>query len=700
MSHETIEATHALPPPPGSIKDKDGLVTWPHEPWLHGYLAKDLANWSQATDPYAKYLRSRVPLAQRIPVFSATQANPRLTYGPQVSELSRDYVLNMTCRGLRYQDDATLRTSRFWQYVDMFGAWHGVITAGASPPDCSVYGVVNLPNPAWTDAAHRNGVKSLGCWYWPRTDDFAQLVAKKADGSFPVADRLLAMAAYFGFDGYFINQEAKLKPEDKREALAKALMEMFAYMRAKAPAGFHLQWYDAMLPNGDLGYQNEFNAANSPWIRNGGTRVCDSIFVNYWWDSAKCETSRTRAKTLGLAPYEVVSIGTNVGDNGFVQSDYDPRVNFPEGGTALNGWGLFDTSVILCPPSGADLHDPTVQTQRYEMERYFWSGPKGDPTRTGRLRPPSGGTGDPYSDYEVWDGVAHYITERSVIGGFPFVTRFNTGKGFGTWVGGQQLGTAQWANAGVADILPTWQWWVTANGGSPPLTVDYDSTMAWNGGASLRVTGRQNVGDQSTVHLYKTRLRASSTTTARIRYNAGRAGSNLGLFIDLLFEDSPTKPTSVPVGKSYSAGWNTETVSLGTFAGRTIAAINLRFATPVPIPSYGVNIGELAFLDGPITPPPTPKSFTIDAAYTYGTVAEALLSWTLDPSVWYYDIVRIRPDGSTETLARTFDEACYIQLERISAESATRILLAPVSRNGDAGQAASVVMSWSNGETA
>ena len=277
MSHETIEATHALPPPPGSIKDKDGLVTWPHEPWLHGYLAKDLANWSQATDPYAKYLRSRVPLAQRIPVFSATQANPRLTYGPQVSELSRDYVLNMTCRGLRYQDDATLRTSRFWQYVDMFGAWHGVITAGASPPDCSVYGVVNLPNPAWTDAAHRNGVKSLGCWYWPRTDDFAQLVAKKADGSFPVADRLLAMAAYFGFDGYFINQEAQLTPEDKREALAKALMEMFAYMRAKAPASFHLQWYDAMLPNGDLGYQNEFNAANSPWIRNGGTRVCDSI---------------------------------------------------------------------------------------------------------------------------------------------------------------------------------------------------------------------------------------------------------------------------------------------------------------------------------------------------------------------------------------------------------------------------------------
>lgn len=698
MSHETIEAKQALPPPPGSIKDKDGLVTWPHEPWTHGYLAKDLANWSPAADPYAKYLRSRVPLAKRIPAFPPTQANPNLAYGPQVTDLSRDYVLRMGCRGLRHQDDATLRTSRFWQYTDMFGAWHGVITATASPPDCSVYGVVNLPNPAWTDAAHRNGVKSLGCWYWPRSDDFSQLVVKNPDGSFPIADRLLAMAAYFGFDGYFINQEATLVPPEKRKALAEALMGMLAYMHAKAPAGFHLQWYDAMLPNGELGYQNEFSSANAPWVRNSGTPVCDSMFINYWWDSAKCESSRTRAKALGLAPYDVVSIGTDVGDNGFVQAQYDPRDNFPEGGTALNGWGLFDTSVILCPPSGADLHDPTVQTQRYEMERYFWSGPKGDPTRTGRLRPPTSSS-DPYNDYEVWDGVAHYVTERSVIGGYPFVTRFNTGKGFGVWVGGQRISTSEWANAGVADILPTWQWWVTSEGSSPALTVDYDSTMAWNGGASLRVTGRQAVGDQSVIHLYKTRLRASSVTTARIRYNAGRAGSDLGLSIGLIFEDSPAKPIYVPVGKSFSAGWNTETVNLGAYAGRTIAAINLRFATPVPIPSYGVNIGELAFLDGPIPPPPTPQSFVIDAVYTYGTVAEVLLSWVLDPNVWYYDIVRVRPDSTTEALGRTFDEACYVQLERIGTEAATRIVLAPVSRNGDAGQTVSVVMPWSRGET-
>lgn len=51
----------------------------PDQPYLHGYNAKELKNWSPETDPYAKYFRSRVPLAKRIEPFQPTQAHPQLT---------------------------------------------------------------------------------------------------------------------------------------------------------------------------------------------------------------------------------------------------------------------------------------------------------------------------------------------------------------------------------------------------------------------------------------------------------------------------------------------------------------------------------------------------------------------------------------------------------------------------------------------
>lgn len=33
------------------------------------------------------------------------------------------------------------------------------------------------------------------------------MIVKDENGNFPVADKLIEMAGYFGFDGYFVNQE-------------------------------------------------------------------------------------------------------------------------------------------------------------------------------------------------------------------------------------------------------------------------------------------------------------------------------------------------------------------------------------------------------------------------------------------------------------------------------------------------------------
>lgn len=228
--------------------------------------------------------------------------------------------------------------------------------------------------------------------------------------------------------------------------------------------------------------------------------------------------------------------------------------------------------------------------------------------------------------------------------------------------------------------------------------MDYDATTAWDGGTSLKVSGTLQAGDSNDIRLFKTRLPASSATTARIVYNAGGAGSDLGLSLGLVFEDSPTQTTWVPVAGAYAAGWNTAAVQLGGHAGRTIAAVSLRF-TAARQTSYAVNVGELALLDGPAVTPAAPTGFRLDASHFYGTSAELLLSWTFGaPGVWHYDLRRVRPDGSLEAIGRVYDEVFYVNdLQRVAAEATSTLQLVPVSVTGDEGPAATAVLTWGSG---
>lgn len=40
------------------------------------------------------------------------------------------------------------------------------------------------------------------------------LQGKRADGTYPVADKLVGIAKYYGFDGYFVNQESNVSSDD------------------------------------------------------------------------------------------------------------------------------------------------------------------------------------------------------------------------------------------------------------------------------------------------------------------------------------------------------------------------------------------------------------------------------------------------------------------------------------------------------
>ncbi|UVI30183.1 endo-beta-N-acetylglucosaminidase [Paenibacillus spongiae] len=660
-----------------------------HQPSMHGYDANAVIHWSPDTDPHAKYFRSRVPLAKRIPAFAPTQAKPGLSPDPQLMNLSADY--DKANEGYKYSDTFTCNLLKFWQYTDYYGSWHGLPVPG-SPEDDPEYGVVNLPNPAYTDAAHRNGVLSLGCWFWPRNERFADWLERRPDGTFPAADKLIEMAGYFGFDGYFINQEARVSAEDAAEMFA-----MFKYMRKQAPEGFHLQIYDAMLPNGDLRYQNQFNEKNAPWLLDSGEPVLHSMFVNYAWNEKRLEDSREYAESLGLDPYHALFPGTENDKYGY-NPPYDTRLIFPEKGTPRTSWAVFGTDFVW--NRYANKFDPNDQEEVYRRERRYWSGPLEDPTD------PVGRTlYEPYPDpfhavnpneYRCWDGVAHYITERSIIGSYPFVTRFNTGHGRAFYLDGVLASAKEWNNASIQDILPTWQWWVKSLGDQPPLEPSYDYDAAYNGGSSLKITGSLGPDNATELRLFKTKLAALDGAALSVTYRFEGERPHTGMKVGLIFEDRPETYMWLDVGERSVEGWNEKRFNLAPYAGRTIAAIGLGFESKAPIDDYTIHIGELAIVAGePLPKPEKPAGFAVERCYASGTQAELFLSWDFkSEGIWYYELCRRKQGGAVEAIGRIYDECYYIKaLDRLG-EARTTLELSAVGFDGTASEAASTPFDW------
>ena len=194
-----------------------------NQPSMHGYRAQDILDWTPETDQYAEFMRAQVPQQDRIDPFAATQANPLLMEDVQSLQLTSDYG-NGFFDAYQYNDQFSDYCFNFWQYVDYTASWHGMVTETAPnslfDPEAGwrsrhyEFGTLNLPNPAYTNAAHKNGSQSLGCIFFPRGGQHTQLfVYKDENGKFPVADKLIEIADYYGFDGYFINAEEEIPKE-------------------------------------------------------------------------------------------------------------------------------------------------------------------------------------------------------------------------------------------------------------------------------------------------------------------------------------------------------------------------------------------------------------------------------------------------------------------------------------------------------
>ncbi|WP_350278354.1 hypothetical protein [Kribbella sp. HUAS MG21] len=495
-------AADAAVPKPGS----GGI---PPGPSTYGWNPADLLEFDPRTHPWARHLRCLVPLAPRIEPFAPTQAHPDLDPEVRLSTLSLDdagtiYEGRNQPAGL----EGHTYTQRFWPYIDIWGTWHGQVlpsvpsdvVADPSAPGRN-YGVVDIPNPGWTEAAHKNGVKTIGGWFWPRTGvDFGEFLVQAADGSFPVGDKLIEIRQWFGFDGLFINQEAAITA-----AQAAKLRDLFRYIKAQDP-DFYLQYYDADLPNGVLDYQNMLNHKNVPWLGAPGDQTVDSIFLNYGWpyvDADLTKSART-ATDAGFDPRAVAFAGVEHQKGGFNPEECFTDYAYPGHPGPISVALFVEDQYWATAANSGGTTTPEGRAKYRDLEQRFWSGPTGNPATSGRLEERQPPYRTDVLNYKRWDGIAHGIVERSPYGALPIVTTFNIGVGSTFYLDGKQVRDSGWDNQGCADRSLTWQYWTDG------VTVTLDESTAYEGAHCLALSGA------GVVHLFKTDITQADHTEVRV----------------------------------------------------------------------------------------------------------------------------------------------------------------------------------------
>jgi endo-beta-N-acetylglucosaminidase D len=709
---------------PGTIAGHPGL-TVDSSAAISALLAYD-----PNTDPDAKYFRSRVPLAARIPAFAATQAQPKLSAAPQITNLSQ-YYESMTQTGnsslyqySRYGGTADPFVTRFQQYQDIVGGWQGAQA---------------VPTIAYVDAAHRNGALVIGILFQPyfATSSGTDFVSQDASGNFLVGNKLVDLARYFGYDGYFLNIEKSVA-----SSKASKLVQMFKSMQQRAQSygmtKFHLQIYDSLTPSGGYTYQNRLDSTNVPWLTVDGI---NSMFVNYAWPQHFAESgyrhssnyvtpSISTATGNGLNPFNTVYFGLDIEEeNDGVHANcldaYAQQVIPVNGsaGTGVASLALFDPSRRLVQrginAAGSSPTPAALRTAVYNADRNFWSGSTQNPAQAPAAVIAITDTSIAsltLASYVPHYGVAQFIAERSVIGKFPFFTRFNTGMGDQFARDGSTVNSTAWYGMGIQDILPTWQWWTKSfyDSSIPAglLGADYDYTSAFNGGNSLKISGALGPNNATELRLFKTKLALPSSAANHrldLVYKLGQSGLT-NLSIGLIFEDTPSVTTWCSIDSAIDfvsaaagGGWTRATLNLSAYAGRTLAAISLGVSVNdgrTTAQAYSVNIGEMGVYDQAArlaTVVAAPTGFAVESSKvsTSGTSAQLRLLWNFDPTVWYYDLYRPDAAGNPIWLGRISSDAYYVSaMPKIGTETSTTIQLVAVSADPTVSNSAALTFNW------
>ena len=711
-----------------------------YEPWGHGYRFVDVLSWDPSTDPYADELVAEVPLAERIDTYTPTQANPDLADKAKLYAISSSNYRSTDVNeapwnaGMAY-DEFSYNLFKFWQYTDMTGAGGRPTEDIARGSADKEYGTIAIPMAAATNAAHKNGVLSIAEYFLPRSPQYTEEWLQKAeDGSYPYADKLLEIMDYYGFDGYFINQEEAI-PEE----YVPRIKEVMQYMMDR---GAYIQWYDSITNSGTISYQNIFNSVNSDFVydtTHGYGQVSHSIFLNYWYDADAIKNSAEHAESLGLDPYETVYMGLEGGEWRFgidLEAFWDIMYNhdsfagnlMDENNQPYTSFAIWGSDFYREQYNKADNNRYKVEYQweADERERMYFTSPAEnvlDYDTSDIRRTDIGFTYEEAFDENGniidgtllgtqtnFKGISRYVVEKSVISGTVFATDFNTGHGMEYVKNGEVIRELEWSNLNLQDILPTWQWWVeSADENLLDLEWDYGTEYtrvqgefpytqigAYNGGNSLAIYG--DVHATQFVNLYKTNLYIDTPSSISLTYNQV-SGEDVAERIVLVLEvdENNTETVYLPI-ETTVGGWNTVNVPLGDYEGRRIAAIGLEFSAENKVEDYQLNLGRLVVTDNMEIPPDAPDEVEIEL--NLPETGEYQIGWHMADysTVKNYHVYAVYADGSYGFVGGAYADEWYISNLDVMENGAEVVALEvrAVGRDGTESKGTQVALNTSH----
>jgi mannosyl-glycoprotein endo-beta-N-acetylglucosaminidase len=508
----------------------------PQSGWMD--TIAELQNWQSGPDVYNR--ANLVPLKPR----AAQNAGPKLfvyhdIYGGYVQDA------DLYPQGTR---NPNYFAFNFWQYVDSFSYFSHHWLA--------------IPPPCWINAAHRNGVPVLGNLTPPYDGDGSFLSPILNNPSLFVK-QLVAIAQYYGFDGWAFNFETNLPNGASSAAQLVTFLQRLTQALHAAIPGSKTMWYDSVTMQGNLEWQGELNAQNGPFFD-----ACDGIFLDYRW-SFNDPTLSNSAQYAGARALDVYA-GVQVFEEGF--STYQPLQIAQSAGVS---GGLYANTWTYQKQTQADPFE--------KREQRLW-------------------IGEPVSYPKLVNCIGAVISERAIPGGFPLTTNFNVGRASMFFVEGNlvstvgtEAGIIHWGNMSAQDILPTYRNWISA-GSQTAFQSSFCDDNAYDGGTSLLIqSSAGKASDSSVFTLFRVALTIPSPCTLAVTFSPF---NNKPLpALNVILTNAAGQQISTPIDTQGASGWQTVVTDLSSNAGFQIATIQVSCAIPAGGSSAAILLGELKLMD-------------------------------------------------------------------------------------------------------
>ncbi|RAN54780.1 hypothetical protein B8A42_06155 [Dolosigranulum pigrum] len=520
---------------------------------------ENILEWEAPSDEKHDIYRSTVPLTERK---KGHKINKLASEDAKVQSLAYPTPSNeghsVTGGG---EQGADVYAFDHWQYLDSFVDWGSLI-----------------PAPDITDEAHRNGVPVYGTIFfnWSTSSEDRERVKKflqkDEDGTYPVARKLVELAQYYNFEGYFINQETSMpNNEGYSEEFDNFMRYAKKYAAEKNHKHFNFSWYDSMSEAGQRYHGDAVDEYNRFFMKKDdeGKNSVDEFFMNFNWRKSHVDKTVQHMKELGRNPYEAYA-GWELQKGGYTNTQQKVQDLIDENGIPKLSLGLFVPDIVMGSVENfEDFH---------KKEQGFWTGFKGDPSTS--------------DDSNAWSGIARFVVDKTPILEPLFHSTFNTGHGRGWYVDGKKVSNNAWNSRGVSSVMPTWRWWIQNK--NAELKGSYDFDDAYNGGSSVKFSGKLNENAQSDTMLYATNFTATEKTQLSITHKGTKTGKvQIGVSSAKDYNEDSFKYFDLDVNEK----WGTSTVDLSELAGQQIYALKLRVTSTQTTDHYQLNLGALSITE-------------------------------------------------------------------------------------------------------